>query len=86
MDRVIGRTVVVTGGARGIGFATAAVLVTRGARVVIGDRDQGALDAAVAELATAGAVSGHLLDVSDRQSFTDSSIWPGPAVVAVSTC
>ena len=71
MDRVIGRTVVVTGGARGIGFATAAVLLTRGARVVIGDRDQGALDAAVAELATAGAVSGHLLDVSDRRSFAD---------------
>jgi NAD(P)-dependent dehydrogenase (short-subunit alcohol dehydrogenase family) len=71
MDRVIGRTVVVTGGARGIGFATAAVLVTRRARVVIGDRDQGALDAAVAELATAGAVSGHLLDVADRRSFAD---------------
>ena len=71
MDRVIGRTVVVTGGARGIGFATAAVLLARGARVVIGDRDQGALDAAVAELATAGAVSGHLLDVSDRQSFAE---------------
>jgi NAD(P)-dependent dehydrogenase (short-subunit alcohol dehydrogenase family) len=71
MDRVIGRTVVVTGGARGIGFATAAVLLTRGARVVIGDRDQGALDAAVAELATAGTVSGHPLDVADRQSFAD---------------
>ncbi|MDT5175610.1 MAG: hypothetical protein QOG37_2861 [Mycobacterium sp.] len=71
MDRVIGRTVVVTGGARGIGFATAGVLLARGARVVIGDRDQGALDAAVAELATAGTVSGHLLDVSDRQSFAE---------------
>ena len=39
--------------------------------MVIGDRDQGALDAAVAELATAGTVSGHLLDVSDRQSFAE---------------
>jgi NAD(P)-dependent dehydrogenase (short-subunit alcohol dehydrogenase family) len=71
MDRVIGRTVVVTGGARGIGFATVAALVARGARVIIGDRDQRALDAAVAESATAGAVSGHLLDVSNRQSFAE---------------
>jgi NAD(P)-dependent dehydrogenase (short-subunit alcohol dehydrogenase family) len=69
MDRVAGRTVVVTGGARGIGFATAKALLARGARVVIGDRDRAALDAAVAELSGAGAVSGHPLDVSDRASF-----------------
>src|ERR1700709_3763 len=69
MDRVRGRTVVVTGGARGIGFATAAALLARGARVVIGDRDRGALDAAVAGLSGAGAIFGHLLDVSDRDSF-----------------
>lgn len=71
MDRVIGRTVVVTGGARGIGFATATALLARGARVVIGDRDRAALDTAVAELNTAGAVSGHPLDVSDRHSFAE---------------
>lgn len=69
MDRVMGRTVVVTGGARGIGFATAAALLARGARVVIGDRDRVALDKAVAELASAGVISGHTLDVSDRDSF-----------------
>lgn len=69
MDRVAGRTVVVTGAARGIGFATTKALLARGARVVIGDRDRAALDAAVAELSGAGAVSGHPLDVSDRASF-----------------
>src|SRR5690242_17492101 len=71
MDRVVGKTVVVTGGARGIGFATATALLVRGARVVIGDRDRAALDAAVAELQHKGAVSGHPLDVSDRASFTE---------------
>jgi len=69
VDRVSGKTVVITGAARGIGLATATALLARGARVVIGDRDRTALDAAVAELSTAGAISGHLLDVSDRDSF-----------------
>ena len=73
MDRVRGRTVVVTGGARGIGFATATALLARGARVVIGDRDGTALDAAIA--ATGGAVAGHLLDVSDRESFAGFLDW-----------
>jgi NAD(P)-dependent dehydrogenase (short-subunit alcohol dehydrogenase family) len=68
-DRIIGRTVVVTGGARGIGFATTKALLARGARVVIGDRDRTALEAAVGEMSSAGLVSGHLLDVSDRDSF-----------------
>ncbi|OBI97256.1 SDR family oxidoreductase [Mycobacterium asiaticum] len=69
MDRVRGRTVVVTGGARGIGFATAKALLVRGALVVIGDRDAGALRDAVAELSRAGAVLGYPLDVADRDSF-----------------
>jgi short-subunit dehydrogenase len=69
VDRVSGKTIVITGAARGIGLATATALLARGARVVIGDRDRTALDAAVAELSTAGAISGHLLDVSDRDSF-----------------
>jgi NAD(P)-dependent dehydrogenase (short-subunit alcohol dehydrogenase family) len=37
MDRVIGRTIAVTGAARGIGFATARALLARGARVVLGE-------------------------------------------------
>ncbi|OBK12670.1 SDR family oxidoreductase [Mycobacterium asiaticum] len=69
MDRVRGNTVVVTGGARGIGFATAKALLIRGALVVIGDRDAGALETAVAELRGAGAVLGYPLDVSDRDCF-----------------
>src|SRR3954470_3493995 len=44
------RVYVVTGGARGLGRATADLLVAEGARVVLSGRSQDSLDAAVAEL------------------------------------
>jgi short-subunit dehydrogenase len=69
VDNINGRTVAITGAARGIGYATARALLARGARVVIGDRDVARLESAVAGLAGAGLVSGHPLDVTDRESF-----------------
>jgi 2-dehydro-3-deoxy-L-rhamnonate dehydrogenase (NAD+) len=52
------RTIIVTGGAKGIGFAVADRLVQEGARVAVWDRDAERLQAAVAELGgdTAGIV------------------------------
>ncbi len=44
------RVFLVTGGARGLGRATAEVLVEEGARVLLSGRDQERLDAAVADL------------------------------------
>ncbi|MEO8814783.1 MAG: SDR family oxidoreductase [Mycobacterium sp.] len=72
MDRILGKTIAITGAARGIGLATARALLARGARVVIGDRDVDVLDKAVAGLAGLGGgqVSGHPLDVTDRESFS----------------
>ncbi|MGW6375743.1 SDR family oxidoreductase [Rhodococcus sp. NPDC055112] len=62
-------TVCVTGGARGIGRATAAELATRGAVVHIGDRD---LTAATSTAAALGPrVHAHSLDVTDEASFQD---------------
>ena len=69
MDSIRGRTIAITGAARGIGFATAKALLARGARVVIGDRDVGFQESAVADLTTLGQVSGYPLDVTDRESF-----------------
>lgn len=69
MDNVRGKTIVITGAARGIGYATAAALLARGARVVIGDRDVALEESAVAKLSNVGPVSGYPLDVADPESF-----------------
>lgn len=54
MDNIRGKTIAITGAARGIGYATATALLERGARVVIGDRDVALQESAVAQL-TKGA-------------------------------
>src|SRR4051812_18471175 len=62
-----GRVVAVTGGARGIGKATAAALVREGARVAIGDVDSTLAEQTASEL---GAnVRAYALDVTSRPSF-----------------
>jgi short-subunit dehydrogenase len=63
---IAGRVVAVTGGARGIGLATARLLSRRGARVAIGDLDGAAAERAAAELGGFGRA----LDVTGRESFS----------------
>jgi NAD(P)-dependent dehydrogenase (short-subunit alcohol dehydrogenase family) len=62
-----GTVVAITGGARGIGRATARALIAQGARVAIGDIDQ-ALATQTAEELGHGTI-GLPLDVTDRASF-----------------
>lgn len=69
MDNIRGKTIAITGAARGIGYATAKALLAHGARVVIGDRDVALQESAVVELTKLGQVSGYPLDVTDRESF-----------------
>ncbi len=59
------RAAIVTGGASGIGKATARRLLSDGASVTIADLGQDRIDAAVDELRGAGTVFGALLDVTD---------------------
>jgi NAD(P)-dependent dehydrogenase (short-subunit alcohol dehydrogenase family) len=62
-----GKVAAVTGGARGIGRATAAALIAQGVKVAIGDLDGPLAERAATELG-AGTV-GLTLDVTDRDSF-----------------
>ncbi len=62
-----GRVIAITGGARGIGRATATALIAQGARVAIGDIDA-PLAAQTAEELGSGTL-GLPLDVTDRESF-----------------
>jgi 3-oxoacyl-[acyl-carrier protein] reductase len=68
-----GRSYLVTGGASGIGLATARSLLVQGACVVVADRDGGRLDAAVVDLKKeGGSVGSVMLDVSDPSAVEEA--------------
>jgi NAD(P)-dependent dehydrogenase (short-subunit alcohol dehydrogenase family) len=62
-----GKVVAITGGARGIGRATATALVRKGCRVAIGDLDLALAEQTAAELG--GGTLALALDVTERSSF-----------------
>ncbi len=64
-----GRTAIVTGGSKGIGFGIAKAFADAGANVVIAGRGREALDEAARSLSEGGAnISTVVVDVTDPES------------------
>lgn len=80
MNRLEGRTAIVTGASRGIGLAIAERVVAEGGRVVITARKQEALDEAVASLNRQGgsevavAVAGNAADPAHQDEVVSTAI------------
>lgn len=63
-----GRIAIITGGARGIGFATAERMLASGAAVALWDVDSAALDSAINRLSGQGEVSAAVVELTDADS------------------
>ena len=81
MPLLDGRIAVITGGAQGIGYAIAERFIAEGARVVIGDLNLDATEAAVAKLGgrdVAKAVRCDVTSAADVQALVDAAVaWGG---------
>lgn len=71
--RFEGRAALITGGANGLGFATAVKLAEEGASIGILDLKQDAVEAAVSDLRDRGAtVNGYSVDVTDESAVREA--------------
>lgn len=68
MTLFVDRNVVITGGAGGIGEASAAAFAEAGANVIILDWSEGSLDQAMKRLAGKGKITAMVVDVTDRDA------------------
>ena len=64
------RVAIVTGGARGIGYAIAERLLASGAKVSLWDVDGAALESAKSELSSAGTVHSATVNLADFDSVS----------------
>jgi 3-oxoacyl-[acyl-carrier protein] reductase len=68
-----GRVAVITGGAQGIGYATAERLLASGAKVVLWDMDAERLATAVQALSALGQVSGDAVQLTDEAAVASAT-------------
>jgi all-trans-retinol dehydrogenase (NAD+) len=68
-----GKSVLITGGASGIGKIMGKLLLQKGATLIIWDINKENIDKTLAEFASLGKATGYCLDVSDRKQVTDNA-------------
>ena len=88
MKELRGKVAVITGGASGIGFATAEALAREGAKLVLADVEAQALDAAAAKLRARGRRRDRRRDRRDRVATPSrrSPTPPGSTTAAPTSC
>ncbi|MBB5373676.1 SDR family NAD(P)-dependent oxidoreductase [Acidocella aromatica] len=81
-----GKTVLITGGSRGIGFACAQAFLAEGARVAICSRNPAHVDAALVDLPTAAGFTADLTDAAQATAMlADVQATIGPVDVLVNS-
>jgi short-subunit dehydrogenase len=73
MKKLAGKTVLITGGASGIGKIMARLMLDRKAKVIIWDINQEKIDETIAEFSNKGTIFGYNVDVANIQQIEETA-------------